>query len=320
MRTAREKMPVSESGCYYHLMNRVAGQRGSRPLGDVDRERGMRLVARICEYYLLEPVSVCWMGNHFHIVLYAPSDSELPPPAEIAERHNAFHKNKPLRHISPNDKAACLETGRKMLDISRFMKDLQQQYTFHYNRMRDRRGHLWGDRFKSVILERGDALWTAVKYVALNPVRAGIAANPADYRHCSWGWKAGSGKHPFDVNFVKHMRASLGEAGENLDAEEIFALFRSELARIIASESGFTASKTQEKSKKASKGDTMPTRFLRRVRHWSDGGIIGSKEFVRETAAKFRDRKRVEQKRLSKGQLDGGGAIYCFKRLRTSDY
>jgi hypothetical protein len=41
------------------------------------------------------------------------------------------------------------------------MKDFQQQYTNWFNRTRPRgrRGRLWADRFKSVILESGRAVW-----------------------------------------------------------------------------------------------------------------------------------------------------------------
>jgi len=300
-------------------MNRLAGPEDSYPLDDVDKERGMRLLRRLSGYYLLEIVSACWMGNHFHIVLYAPPEEELPSFREIAARHNAFYPDAPLRQIHPADAESCLRVGRNMIDISRFMKDYQQRYARYYNRAHNRRGHVWGDRFKSVILDGRDALWSAVKYVELNPVRAGLASDPADYRHCCWGWKSGSGRHPFEEWFVHHMRSALGEQGATLDAEAVFAMFRGELARTIASESGASSDEIRERTAAAERGESMPLRFLRRTRHWTDGGIIGSKEFVRETAALFRDREKVLKKRLSRGASDTGAALYCFKRLRTAE-
>ena len=41
-------------------------------------------------------------------------------------------------------------------------------------------GHLWASRFFSTALD-GAHLWTAIRYVELNPVRAGLAARAADY-------------------------------------------------------------------------------------------------------------------------------------------
>ncbi len=316
MRRAREK--VTDSGCYYHLMNRVAGDKSYMPFDDVDREFGMRLVQRLSRYYLLEFVSMCWMGNHFHIVLYAPSANELPSSAEIAARHNAYYERDPAKSIDPGDEESCRKAGCRMIDISRFMKDFQQRFVCRFNRLRGRRGHLWGDRFKSTILEGAEALWTAVKYVELNPVRAGICADPADYRHSAWGWASGAGVHPFEETFLKHMRCSLGDTGIDLGDAEIYSMFAGELARTVAAESEATSEEIEAAVKKAERGESMPMRLLRRTRHFSDGGIIGSKEFVLLIAAKFRDEAELKRRRLSRGSLDSGAPIYCFKRFRKT--
>ena len=314
MRVSREKL--HGVGCYYHLMNRVAGPKDAYPLEDVDREYGMKLIKRLTDYYLLEFISMCWMGNHFHIVLYAPSEIELPSAGDIAARHNAFQGENRSRRVCPEDVEACSLTGAQMIDISRFMKDFQQRFVFYFNRAHNRRGHLWGDRFKSTILEGRQALWTAVKYVELNPVRGGLASNPADYRHCSWGWSTGSGSHPFFAGFTKHMRRSLGDIGENMSAGDVFKRFTLELARTIAYESGLAGEELHKRIEKAARGETMPIRFLHRTRHWTDGGIIGSKVFIREVACRFRDESDVMKKRFSRGETDSGSPLYCFKRLR----
>ncbi len=203
MRTARKK--VIGTGCYYHLMNRLAGYKHDHPFTDVDREYGMRLVNKLADYYLLEFISMCWMGNHFHIVLYAPSQAELPVNEVITARYNRYY-NERLDKMIESDDTACAAVAAKMIDISHFMKNFQQAFVVYYNRAHNRRGHLWADRFKSVILDRTGALWAAVKYVELNPVRAELVADPADYRHSTWGWFCGSGKHLFADSFYKHLR------------------------------------------------------------------------------------------------------------------
>ena len=316
MRVARRKL--TEVGCFYHLMNRVAGDKSFLPFGDVDREFGMKLVKRLADYYLLEFVSMCWMGNHFHIVLYSPCEAELPSPAEIAGRHNDYYASAPGKTVDPRDTEACFEIGRRMIDISRFMKDFQQRFVHRFNRLYGRRGHLWGDRFKSTILEGREALWTAVKYVELNPVRAGLCENPAYYRHSTWGWCSGSGKHPFEGAFCAHMRHSLGDAGVGMSDSEVFSVFAGELARTIAAESGAGSEEIHATVAKAERGESMPVRFLRRTRHFTDGGILGSKEFVRQVAAKFQKDSQSRQKRFSRGALPDGSKLYCLKRLRLT--
>ena len=76
---------------------------------------------------------------------------------------------------------------RRMHDLSEFMKSLLERFTKWFNRKHGRSGTLWEDRFKSVIVESGTAARTIAAYIDLNPVRAGIVKDPADYRWSSYG-------------------------------------------------------------------------------------------------------------------------------------
>lgn len=317
MRTAREK--ISEEGCYYHLMNRTAGHKDDQPFGGIEREQGINTICRLKEYYLLDLISMCWMGNHFHLVVYAPGDDELPENQEIALRHNSYYKSDKSKWIDPEDDNACLKAINRMRDISDFMKIFQQTHTAYMNRTLNRRGRFWADRFKSTIVEGRNSLLTVIKYVELNPVRANLVQDPADYRHCTWGWFSGSGKHLFGSSFLKHLRRAFsGNADtENWTDEHLLGEFRSELARTITYEKSNNTEDIETAMVKARRGDTMPVQFLRKMRHITDGGIIGSKLFVLETASRFRDRKMVIKKKLSHGKTPSGVHLYCYKQLRN---
>ena len=62
------------------------------------------------------------------------------------------------------------------------MKGLLIRFTRWFNRVHERTGTLWEKRFKSVIVESGTAARTMAAYIDLNPVRAGMLKDPADYR------------------------------------------------------------------------------------------------------------------------------------------
>jgi putative transposase len=51
-----------------------------------------------------------------------------------------------------------------------------------------RRGTLWGERFKSCIVENGETLINCLAYIDLNPIRAGLVTRPEDYRWNSLGY------------------------------------------------------------------------------------------------------------------------------------
>lgn len=312
MRVARMKMIGAD--CYYHVCNRLAGPKNEYPFTDVDKEFGFKLVERLSRLFLVETISMCMMGNHLHLICLAPA--EPPDLEEVARRHNAFYGKKKPELSVENDRPKLERLADQLIDISCFMRQLNQRFTHYYNRAHNRRGHLWADRFKSTILEGGEALWNAVKYVELNPVRAGLESDPADYRFCSWGRFRGSGAHPFAANFVKHMnRCRTWASAEAHGAADVYAMFQGELARVMAAESGADSEEIHAAARKARTGkESMPLRFLRRTRHWTDGKIIGCKAFVQETACRFEERQRAMRRRLSKGGTETG-ALYCLTHL-----
>ena len=53
------------------------------------------------------------------------------------------------------------------------------------NRRNERTGYFWGDRFKSVLLEKKFSLTHCLAYIDLNPVRAKLVNRPEDYRWSS---------------------------------------------------------------------------------------------------------------------------------------
>ena len=72
----------------------------------------------------------------------------------------------------PNHSHFLLKTGQEPL--SKFMRRLLTGYVIGYNRRHKRRGHLFQNRFKSIICQEETYLKELVRYIHLNPVRAGI--------------------------------------------------------------------------------------------------------------------------------------------------
>lgn len=86
-----------------------------------------------------------------------------------------------------------LQTGDEPL--SRVMRRLDTGYAQAFNLRHDRRGYLFQDRFKSRLIEGDDDLVGVVRYVHLNPLRAGLVGTLDDlagYRWCGHGALAGA--------------------------------------------------------------------------------------------------------------------------------
>jgi putative transposase len=66
------------------------------------------------------------------------------------------------------------------------MKRLGQHYVQYVNRRHDRTGTLWEGRFRSCAAASERYVLACYRYIELNPVRAGIAAHPREYRWSSY--------------------------------------------------------------------------------------------------------------------------------------
>ena len=93
----------------------------------------------------------------------------------------------------------------RMHSLEAFMKTLCQRFARWYNKREGRCGPFRNDRYKSVLIEPpanfertrapGDsALCAMAAYIELNPIRAGLLADPKDYRWCSYAEALAGGK------------------------------------------------------------------------------------------------------------------------------
>ncbi|MGR9108384.1 MAG: transposase [Gammaproteobacteria bacterium] len=68
--------------------------------------------------------------------------------------------------------------------LQRVLKPLHMRYAQRLNRLRGWKGHVWQGRFFSSPLDEV-YLWSAIRYVERNPVRAKMASKAEDYRWSS---------------------------------------------------------------------------------------------------------------------------------------
>jgi len=87
-----------------------------------------------------------------------------------------------------------LET--KQPNLSRIMHYLNSAYTTYYNLKRNRCGHVFQGRYKSILVDKDNYLLELTRYIHLNPVRAKMVQQPEEYKWSSYqGYlkKAGDG-------------------------------------------------------------------------------------------------------------------------------
>ena len=124
-------------------------------------------------------------------------------------------------------------------------------------------------------------------YVEMNAARAGMVADPADYRFGSWGEWCATGRHPFCVSLRKRLEDLPHDGRPSRCLADLQKLLRVELARLSAIDSGICPEHAEAVIQRAAKPPDFLLRTGRRVRYWTEGLIIGGKAFVREIAARL---------------------------------
>ena len=61
----------------------------------------------------------------------------------------------------------------KLDEMSGYMRDLTSRYSVYFNGRYERRGHVFGERYKSECLERTSCFWDCMRYVHRQPLLAG---------------------------------------------------------------------------------------------------------------------------------------------------
>lgn len=80
-----------------------------------------------------------------------------------------------------DNEAILLATPADAAGLSRMMQALGRRYVARFNRRHGRSGTLWEGRFRATVIEAERYLHTAICFVELAPLRAGLAREAPDY-------------------------------------------------------------------------------------------------------------------------------------------
>ncbi|HUU01338.1 MAG TPA: transposase [Myxococcota bacterium] len=195
--------------------------------------------------------------------------------------------------LIPNHFHLLLRSGPP--GLSTFMRRLQTGYAVAYNRRHRRSGHLFQNRFKSILVEEEPYFLELVRYLHLNPLRAGLVKSLRGLDVFSWSGHAvilGNREAPWqDIGYVLQQFG-----GTSSRARQAYRRFVAE---------GIRQGRRPELSGgglvRSIGGRDQLAAFRRGRERWaSDERVLGSGEFVeqvREGVERSGDRRRVRPER-----------------------
>jgi REP element-mobilizing transposase RayT len=198
----RKEQVSLEATPYYHCVSRCV-RRAFLCGTDINTQQNFEHRRGWLENELLKQAQVfaidiaayAIMSNHYHVVLHInKQQADTWSLDEVIERWHTLYKGNVLSQrycTAPNfsqaekDKLAeYVEVWReRLIDISWFMRRLNESISRKANEEDGCTGHFWEGRFKSQALLDEKALAACLAYVDLNPIRANMAKSPetSDY-------------------------------------------------------------------------------------------------------------------------------------------
>ncbi|MBD8049456.1 transposase [Limnohabitans radicicola] len=143
------RQPRLTVAAYPHHVIQRGNDRQAIVRDDVDRERLLALWQEHAQTFKVAIHSYVVMDNHFHLLVTPETDDGLP----------------------------------------QMMQAVGRAYVRYFNLRHHRTGTLWEGRYRSNLIESERYLLACMAYIDLNPVRAGMVAQAADFkwsshRHC----------------------------------------------------------------------------------------------------------------------------------------
>jgi putative transposase len=321
----------------YHVMSRTCG--GEVLFDDVEKEALKRVLCRLAEFSGVRLVTYCIMKNHFHALVEVPKreiwlERFAGPEGEVrlldhlrvlySKAYVDFLKAEiaDLRKQGLESLVQMKLAGikRRFCDLSIFMKEVKERFSRWFNKRRERKGTLWMDRYKSVLVEgRGEPLHTMAAYIDLNPVRAGLVDDPKDYRWCGYA-EAVSGIRRAQRGLSK-VTGTPVDGWEKGGAEAYRCLLFSSGVEIMDAQNekvvrkGVTAEEARQVLKEKGKLSAMELVRLR-VRYFSDGLVLGSREFVENAFMENRDKFDPKRKSGARRMKGADSPFYTLRDLQ----
>ena len=304
-RTSR--MIVGDQIAVYHVMSRTA--LGGYPLGDVEKDFMLELIRRSSALYFTEILGFCLMGNHFHLLVKMIPEENFSD--EEIKRRFEDHYGESREFIE----GQLHFLREKLSSLSEFVREIKLGFARYYNRRHNRRGYFWGDRFKSVIVDKGETLVNCLAYIDLNPLRAGLVERPEDYRWNSLGYHLQTqNKGRFLSTDFGLKEFSVKSQKERIRRYRRYVYEAGALNRPDKMQAAVIDPKVLVKERKKGYEITRFSRFRYRTRYFTDSGVIGSKEFVSETYQRFKHLFYSKHDKKPK-PIKGLEGMYSLKRL-----
>ena len=160
------------------------------------------------------PQHVIVRGNNRTDIFYADADYQF----YLEKLQLACNKHHCQLHayVLMTNHVHLLITPLEEDGIGKVMQMLGRYYVQYYNYTYKRTGTLWEGRYKATLIDSASYLLTCMRYIELNPVRAGMVSHPSEYPWSSYHYNAIGQPNELITPHIEYIR--LDKAAESRQA------------------------------------------------------------------------------------------------------
>jgi putative transposase len=133
-------------------------------------------------------------GNNRQAIVQ--SDADRQHFIDLLQDAAATHKVALHAYVLMDNHLHLLATPEDEHGLSRMMQALGRRYVGWFNHKYERSGTLWEGRFRAALIESEHYFMACLRYIELNPVRAGMVLAGSDYRWSSCAHHLGRRRDP----------------------------------------------------------------------------------------------------------------------------
>ncbi len=187
------RIKVKDSDAYYHVMSRTVGQEFL--LQNSEKDKFIEIMFDLSKLFFVKIIGFSVMSNHFHLLIKMESNESYTD-EDILDRLEFYYKRELVL-----SKCEINKYRESLGDISNCIKFIKQKFSLWFNKVNNRKGHFWSDRFKSVLIESGESLLNCLAYIDLNSVRANLTELPEEYKWSSVYYRTKKNDHLSSLSF-----------------------------------------------------------------------------------------------------------------------
>jgi putative transposase len=147
-------------------------------------------VARLPRYFVPgQPLHIIQRGNNRESIFAAAEDYRFY--LQCFQKAAGIHGLAIHAYVLMTNHVHFLATPHSDTSVSKALQSVGRRYVQYFNFTYGRTGTLWEGRYKATLIDSEQYLLTCMRYIELNPVRAGMVDHPGDYPWSSYLINAG---------------------------------------------------------------------------------------------------------------------------------